>query len=501
MGKVRQQSILSVLMLIGSVLIGYVNKIPVGTEALSPAEIGVMGLLLSAASLFGIIAQTGISPIVFRFFPFFKDDDNKHKGFLSFALVYPILGVTLVGLLLFFCKDFIISSYDLGGEDGGISLQLAKDYYYLIFPLTVILVYFDLLGSYSASLFKSAAPIFFRDVLTKVLLLLCLLARLFNYVEFSTFLLLLTLSYFLQLVGIVLYLMYHRQFKIARKWLPEVSAKAKEMTNFGLFTAFSKGTNYLVAWIDSMMVSTLVGIPAVGVYFIYQYFGLLTTLASRALQPITMPLVAGGFKEENMEKVQDVYRRTAIIQLIGGGLILVGLIVNIDNVVAILPPEYAVGSMVGVIIGVARLFDMSTGVNGMIIVNSKYYRYDFYFMIALTLLSIATNYYFITTMGLTGAAVATAISAFIYNFWKCLFVKWKFNMQPFTSKTFVALAIIVVVVLLGRWMPYMGNLWLDILVRSAAVTVLYAALVLGLNVSSDINQAIKMILKRLKVLS
>jgi len=497
MGTVRQQSIISVLFLMGSVLLGFFNKIPIGTKALTAAEIGAMGVLLATASLFGIFAQVGISSIVYRYFPFFKDEKGTKKGFLSFALIYPVFGLFIACMLIYLLQDFVIAQYDFDGADGGTSKRLVTDLYYLAIPLVVILVFFDVLAAYSSSLMKSAAPIFFRDVFTKVLITGLLLLCLYNYIDFFQFMVLLVGAYFCQLAGIAGYLYYHGQLSIGGKWDEEMMGKRGEMFQYGSFTMFSKGTNYLVSWIDGAMVSAILGMQSAGIYYIFQYFGLLTTLASRALQPITLPLVAGGFKEQDMERVEDVYKRTAMIQLIGGALILLGIFINLDNVVKLVPPEYAPGAMVGIIVGMARLFDMSTGVNGMIITNSKYYKLDLYFMLLLTGLTVLTNYYFIHKIGIVGAAIATALTAFIYNFGKWLFVKWKFNMQPFSWKTLWVLAIIIVTTIIGYYVPQMSNWYLDILVRSSIATVVYSALILGTNVSPDINAAIKMVIGKM----
>lgn len=483
----------------GSVLLGFFNKIPIGTKALTAAEIGAMGVLLATASLFGIFAQVGISSIVYRYFPFFKDEKGKKRGFLSFALLYPVLGLFVACLLIYFLKDFVIAQYDFDGADGGTSKRLVTDLYYLAIPLVAILVFFDVLAAYSSSLMRSAAPIFFRDVFTKVLLTGLLLLCLFDYIDFFQFMLLLVGAYFCQLFGIAVYLRYHGQLSIGGKLDPSIKEKRGEMLQYGSFTMFSKGTNYLVSWIDGAMVSAILGMQSAGIYYIFQYFGLLTTLASRALQPITLPLVAGGFKEQDMERVADVYKRTAMIQLIGGALILLGIFINLDNVVKLVPPEYAPGAMVGIIVGMARLFDMSTGVNGMIITNSKYYKLDLYFMVLLTILTIVTNYIFIHKIGIIGAALATALTAFIYNFGKWLFVKWKFNMQPFSRKTLVVIGIIIITTIIGYYVPKLNNWYLDVLLRSSIATIVYSILILGTKVSPDINAAMKMVLGKVGI--
>ncbi|MDZ7690389.1 MAG: polysaccharide biosynthesis C-terminal domain-containing protein [Balneolaceae bacterium] len=106
----------------------------------------------------------------------------------------------------------------------------------------------------------------------------------------------------------------------------------------------------------------------------------------------------------------------------------------------ILPPEYH-SQWVIIIIGVAKLIDMATGVNGQIILHSKHYRFDLYTMIFLVILTVATNYLLIPIYGILGAAIATALSILVYNLIKCIFVWITFSMQPFHWSSLAVLAI------------------------------------------------------------
>lgn len=497
MGTIRRQSIISAILLVLSVLLGYLNKIPIGTRALSAAEIGVMGVLLSTARLFGVFAQVGISPIIYRYFPFFKSDKNQRKSFLSFAVIYPVVGLSLILLILYLLKEPIIAAYDLGEKDGGLSLSLVKEYYYLVFPLTIFLVYFDVFASISSSLLRSAAPIFFRDIFAKVIITLLLLACWFNYINFSQFMILFVLAHLIQLLALKMYLAAKGEISFSTQLGEQIKEKKNEIFQYGIFTMSARGTNNLVAWIDSAMVSVLLGMSSAGIYFIFQYFGLLTSIVLRALSPLSLTMIANGFKENDMEYVEDIYRRTAIIQLIGGALILLGIYINLDNIIAIVPPEYAPGAMVGVILGLGRLFDMSAGANGEIITNSKYYRLDFYLTLVMVILTIITNYIFINSIGLIGAAVATALTAILYNFFKWWFVRWKFNMQPYTWNSAKVIGIIVLATLLGHYLPKLDNWYFDVLYRSGITGIFYGCLILFFKVSPDITNAFEMITQKL----
>jgi len=61
----------------------------------------------------------------------------------------------------------------------------------------------------------------------------------------------------------------------------------------------------------------------------------------------------------------------------------------------------------------------------------------------LAISTVLLNWYFIPKYGINGAAYASCIVIFLYNITKLLFVKAKFNMQPFTGNTLKTLGLII----------------------------------------------------------
>ena len=74
---------------------------------------------------------------------------------------------------------------------------------------------------------------------------------------------------------------------------------------------------------------------------------------------------------------------------------------------------------------------MATGCNSAIIANSKFYKYTLYSNIILMVITVLSNIYFIQLYGLTGAAIATGISIFLFNTFKLLVVAIDLKFSPF----------------------------------------------------------------------
>jgi uncharacterized membrane protein YiaA len=101
--------------------------------------------------------------------------------------------------------------------------------------------------------------------------------------------------------------------------------------------------------------------------------------------------------------------------------------------------------------------------------------------------------------GITGAAIASALTFFIFNLFRYLFILIKFNMQPFKIQSLLAIVTGVVVYYLSVWIiPHMQNFIVDTMVRSTFITVLYLPAVYFMKLSEDINITINNIMLKLK---
>ena len=125
-----------------------------------------------------------------------------------------------------------------------------------------------------------------------------------------------------------------------------------------------------------------------------------------------------------MNYINDIYRRSCINQFIIGAFLFGGIWINIGNILEILGPEYAGAKWVIFFIGLAYLFDMATGANGQIISFSPHYRIALYFILALIVLVVITMYLFIPVYGITGGALAIAVSIFSNKIMRFVFNKF-----------------------------------------------------------------------------
>ena len=203
--------------------------------------------------------------------------------------------------------------------------------------------------------------------------------------------------------------------------------------------------------------------------------------------------------EGKHDELNDLYKKTAITLQIVGGLVLVGILVNIDQVYSLLPENYRGGILVVFLIGLSKYFDLVLGNNNAIIFNSKYYKAVLFLGLFLAFFAITLNNIFIPLYGINGAAIATLISITLYSIAKLLFVIIRMKLFPFTLKNIYALLIGLLCFFSFYYWDFSFHPIINIILKSILVTLLYVSLVYKANLSGDINGVIVNVLKKIKL--
>ena len=153
----------------------------------------------------------------------------------------------------------------------------------------------------------------------------------------------------------------------------------------------------------------------------------------------------------------------------------------------LLPLKFQGGKWVVFYIGLSQLFNIASGVNGAIIINSKYYKYDLYTNILLVVITIASNLILIPKYGIDGAAMATAISVLIFNLIRLVLIKVKMKMHPFSLNSLKTIIVLFTIYYLLQYLPKTSIVLLDIFWKSSITIIVYIPLVLWLNLSEDLT--------------
>ncbi|MGD8746888.1 MAG: oligosaccharide flippase family protein [Balneolaceae bacterium] len=489
MGIIVRQSVINSIISYVGVALGFVITIWLYPNFFTTEQYGLTRVLLSLSMVLIQVSSMGINSTIIRYFPFFRNKEKNHHGFLTIILLIPLVGFIIFGLLLFLFKGYILSLYESKSE-------LLLDYYLYLFPLAFFILFFKTIESYTYALYNTVASSFLHDIFIRLLTIAILFAYLWGWINFQEFMMLFVINYGINLVLLSAYLLTISEVKLQIDFEFLDNELLKKMLNYGAYSFFGSIATVILGNIDILMLGAMVGLGNTGIYAIAFYIGSAIKIPRQSILKISAPIVSDAIKNDNYHLVANIYKRSSLNLVIAGGLLFCGIVANLHNLNEILPSSYAGGTLVIITVGFANYFEISTGINGAIIINSKHFRFDLYSTIALIVLTVVLNYLFIPVYGILGAAIGTATAIVLYNMVKVFYVWKKFSMHPFNIRMIPAILITGITLFLALITSTLDNPYWDILLRSISITVFYIGIIRLLNLSEDLNKLIHSSLKR-----
>mgnify|MGYP001240138113 CR=1 FL=1 len=98
MGVIARQTIKSSTVGYLAAVVGTINTFFIYTLCFDAAELGRFRYVQEAGLVLAGFFSLGITNVIVRFFPDFRDDESKHRGFLGFIML-----VLLGGIAVFLC--------------------------------------------------------------------------------------------------------------------------------------------------------------------------------------------------------------------------------------------------------------------------------------------------------------------------------------------------------------------------------------------------------------
>jgi O-antigen/teichoic acid export membrane protein len=473
MGIVRKQSILSSIFIYIGFAIGAINILILFPKYFTPEQIGLTRILLDVALLFATLCTLGAIPITLKFFPFYQGYLPKNKNDLPLLTI--ILGVTARS-------------------------PLFVDYFDLVYPFTITLVFFSIFEAHAWSqkktVLSNALKEFAFRLLTSVIIGL-FIAGILHFDQFIH-----VYAYiFLIPVLIFLYALsrdgnFSLHFSISK-----VTSRLKgKMFSFGLFVFGGAMLNIIARTNDTIIIASQSsgGLSDAAVFTIATYLVTVMDVPQRSLISITTPFIAEAWKNRNLAKIDSLYKKTALNLLILGMAIFALVLLNIGDATKFLGKDYQALGMIVLISGIAKLIDLATGLNTQILLLSKYWKFEFLSNMLLVALSIPLNYWLTKKYNVIGPAYGNLIALLVFNFTR-FFMIWKiFKLQPFTVENGKAILIGLLVFLLIYIIPDTGNIFLNVAIRSVSFMLLFGWLILKFNISADIAGLIELLKARFK---
>lgn len=481
MGIILKQGIANTIITYTGIVIGFINIIIIQPYFLTPEEVGLIRVLFSFSALIAIFAPLGITNITVKYFPLFRNKDKRHYGYFGFMLLFPLVGLLVTASILFLCSDWIIERYSKESK-------LFIEYLYYIYPLSFLLSIVAVLNAYCSSIFKSSVPVFVNDVLIRILSVLLFTVYFLKWINREQMVLLFVSIYGFQLLVMIFYVLLIDKpgLIISRKYFRE--RKVKSMIFYGLLLSLAAISSYGIKYIDTLILAgSNIPLEIVGVYAIVAFIPSIIEAPFLAIDKIAGPKVADAWVKNDKITIREIYYRSTKYLTLIGGLFFLGITLNIDSLLQILPAAYSRGINIVYILSIGAFFNMATGLNNSIIFSSKYYILGVIFLLVMLLITVIGNLILIPKLGIEGAALATVFGSIVYNILKFIFIWKNFKMQPFNKTTLKIALLILFCFIVCYFIPKANNPILAILFRSFVITIIYVIGTYFLKIVSELE--------------
>lgn len=490
MGIIQKQSISGVVWSYVGVGLGFITTAILFTRMLETDEIGLLRLLVSYSSIMAMLASLGINSVIIKMFPRFRDEKQKHHGFFGLSLLVAFTGFLVISLIYVFFSGAITNQ---AGDDS----QMFVDFFYAVIPLTLFGVFFGVFDSYMRVLFSAVEGIAYKEVYQRIIIIAVVLLYFFGFLSFSAFVWVYVFAHASPVLFFIITLHHQKKLFIKpdfRYYHPPVRREIFSVALFGIMGSFS---NILVQSIDVIMIDHYLGLSSAGIYTISFFFGTLILVPLRAMAKIGSVVISEAWKRNDLKTISEVYTKSSLTLSIAGLLFFIGIWGNIENVFHLIGEQYSDGKFVILFIALANLVEVTMGLGAHIIVNSKYYRWHTYLLIAFAGLIIITNILLIPVYGIVGAAIASFVSKFLFSLMKFLFIRIRFGIQPFTMKHLLLLLIALLSWYISSFVPAFPNYIIDIVIRSTIITILFIIPVYYFKVSDELNEKFRLAIRLL----
>lgn len=485
MQTLRKQTILSSIFIISGFVFGAINIFfYVKSGAFTKGEFGLTKIFFDFAQLAIAFSCMGFLSVLYKFYPYYNDNLPRHKNeLLTLSFVVSLTGFAVFCLIGYLIKPYFISKFIERSP-------LVVDYYYYLFLFAFGMLLFSVLEIYGWVKHRSIVTNFLKESALRLITLLLILLVFFKLIGFHSFIVLFSCQ-FLLLTAIIW--LYYKQkgelffsFSISRvtkKFWKKMLAMQSLIYGGAMIIA-------ITSVIDTFVIAKLMGQSYVGDFGLAQYGATLVNVPQKAILGGSVGILTHAWKSKNISEINRIYGRSCInlslMALFLFGNIWLNAAPLIDTLKIDASWKFGLNTMF--FICIARVIDASTGINGIIISTSTFWKFDFISGMILLAIRIPASWFLIVHYGLIGSAFADVVSITIYNIIRFEYLRRKFGMQPFSYKNILAIVLAVLGYFIAFYACNNMNGFIGIFLRSLIFSSVMVVGVFALKLTPDAMQ-------------
>lgn len=472
MAGIRKQTIQSSVIIYFGFLVGIINTyFYTRNGSFTTAEYGVTRIFIDFAQNFFAFASLGTIPVLYKFYPYYKDNlPDKKNDLLTLVLAASMIGFLLVSIVSIVFQPLVVRKF---GEHSALFLP----FYYLLFPFSLGYLLFAVLESFSWSLQKSVVSNGLKETALRLITSVFIVLFLCKLINFNQFMYLFSLLYLIIAVLLAIYLYSTGHFKFTFSISRVTKKFYKKMIGLQFFVFGGICLNAVAVTISGLLIASKQGLSYAGVFSLASYVASFIEVPQRSIISVSTGALSRAWKDKNFDSINRIYHRSSINMLLLSLFVFGNVWLNAAQGIQVLHVQnaYLAGISLVFVLGIAKIIDAGTGVNSVIIATSTLWKFEFYTNVVLLIIRIPLAYVFIEKYGIIGPAYAELISQIVYNFIRYEFLRRRFHMQPFNKETLLAV-LLGAAALASIYYLFSGmEGWIGIIIRS----LLFSGILIG----------------------
>ncbi|TAH10294.1 MAG: lipopolysaccharide biosynthesis protein, partial [Sphingobacteriia bacterium] len=282
MGTIRKQTIISSVVVYFGFFIGAINQYFYLKNGLFTLEqYGVTRIFFDFAQNMFAFGALGIIPVIYKFYPYYKDNLEAHKiDLMTWGMVSAFIGFVLVIILGWYFQPVFVHQFSEKSK-------LIVDYYYWMFPFAMGMLFFSVMEGFAWALQKSVLSNFLKETGLRILTSVIILLYYFKLIKFEDFVHLFAFLYLVIFLVLAAYL-YKSKLLHFPTTVSRVSKKFwKKMMGMQLLIYSGTIIASVAATIDSFIIAKFQGLGVVAVFGMAQYAANLIQVPQRSIQAVS----------------------------------------------------------------------------------------------------------------------------------------------------------------------------------------------------------------------
>lgn len=428
MGEIRKQTIYSSIVIYIGFLFGLVNQYLLTKSGnFSTEQYGLFQVMFSIAQIFVVVASFGLNIVVFKLYHFYNDNlQRKQNDLFTWVFLLNIIGFVILFICGHVFQPLIIKKF---GTNAGLLVQ----YYEYIFPISFGLLMFILMETFFWCIQKTVFPNFLKETIFRFLNMVLIIATISKWITYHQMVIAYSFIYIPLVAILFIYFIQTGEFSFTLTISRVTKKFFKKALRLWILSYSGQIIRIVGMMFNALIISSVKGLSFAGLYTFAEYLSNIIQVPQKSIEGASVSILTRAWKDKNYDEINRIYHRSSLNMLVISLFIFILIWLNFESAIDTfgLNAEFKQGKNVLLLLGLYKIIDMGTGVNGQIIMTSNHWVFDLLTGTCLLGMLIALNFYLVPIMGITGSALGTLIAYSTYNLIRFLFLYMKFGMQPF----------------------------------------------------------------------